>query len=242
MRKFSWLVGCLIVVVLGVFVFNKFNNSQQSSNKSSQASSAKNTDLPDAKTTDWNLVIVNRQNPRAEMNPDLTTVENVQVDRRIAPALTQFLAAARAIDPAEHLISGYRSVAYQTNLYNNYVAKEMAGAAGTVNAGGSPISKSQAEKNVQTYSQPPTMSEHETGLAVDMSTVDELDASPAAIVKKVAAIAPKYGFILRFPADGKASTGVGYEDWHYRYVGVDNAKYIVKHHLTLEEYVKLLKK
>lgn len=36
-------------------------------------------------------------------------------------------------------------------------------------------------------------------------------------------------------------TGVGYEDWHYRYVGVESAKYMAKHHLTLEEYITLLK-
>ena len=40
--------------------------------------------------------------------------------------LREFLAAAQEIDPSYHLISGYRSVAYQTELYNSYVQQEMA--------------------------------------------------------------------------------------------------------------------
>ena len=73
-----------------------------------------------------------------------------------------------------------------------------------------------------------------------MSTVDALNQSPEEVVAQVKKIAPDYGFVLRFPEGGKASMGVDYEDWHFRYVGVDNAKYMTKHNLTLEEYLKLL--
>lgn len=77
-----------------------------------------------------------------------------------------------------------------------------------------------------------------TGLAIDMSNIDSLNESQYA--KQVAAIAPKYGFVLRFPDGKKAVTGIGYEDWHFRYVGLENAKYMTEHQLTLEEYLKLL--
>ena len=74
-----------------------------------------------------------------------------------------------------------------------------------------------------------------------MSTVDILDEADPATVAKVKKIAPKYGFVLRFP-DGKTSSkGVGYEAWHFRYVGKESAEYMTEHNLTLEEYLVLLK-
>ena len=145
----------------------------------------------------------------------------------------EFLAAAQEIDPSYHLISGYRSVAYQTELYNSYVQQEM--------AADPSLTESQAEKKVQTYSQPPGASEHQTGLAIDMSTVDSLNEADPDTVAKVKELAPKYGFVLRFPDGKTSSTGVGYEDWHFRYVGKESAEYMTEHNLTLEEYLALLK-
>ena len=74
-----------------------------------------------------------------------------------------------------------------------------------------------------------------------MSTVNSLNESDANVVAQVAAIAPEYGFVLRFPEGKSDSTGVNYEDWHFRYVGVESAKYMTESNLTLEEYVALLK-
>ena len=182
---------------------------------------------------DWKLLLVNRDNKSKELNPELANVYGVSVDARIAKNVEEFLAAAQEINPSYHLISGYRSVAYQTELYNSYVQQEM--------ADDPTLTESQAEKKVQTYSQPPGASEHQTGLAIDMSTVDSLDEADPATVAKVKKIAPKYGFVLRFPDGKTSSTGVGYEDWHFRYVGKESAEYMTEHNLTLEEYLVLLK-
>ena len=46
-----------------------------------------------------------------------------------------------------------------------------------------------------------------------------------------------YGFILRYPKDKTNITGIIYEPWHFRYVGVEAAKYIMSNNLTLEEYI-----
>ncbi|WP_432205778.1 M15 family metallopeptidase [Pseudolactococcus hodotermopsidis] len=189
-------------------------------------------ELPDSQKTDWELVLVNRENPKDEMNPELIELGNIFVDSRIATAAENFLTAAQEINPSEHFISGYRSVDYQSELYNGYVEEEM--------AADFSLDREAAEKIVQTYSQPPGMSEHQTGLAIDLSDIDALNESETA--KEIAALAPEYGFILRFPEGGTDSTGVGYEDWHFRYVGVENAKYITAHQLTLENYLELLKK
>lgn len=190
-------------------------------------------DLPNVSIDDWDLVLVNRDHPKEEMNPELVDINGISVDKRIADATAEFLAAAQAANAQEHLISGYRSVAYQAELYQSYVSQEM--------ANDPSLTQDAAEAIVQTYSQPAGSSEHQTGLAIDMSTVDALNQSDVETVKQVTALAPKYGFILRFPDGKQESTGVGYEDWHFRYVGKKSAAYISKHQISLEEYIKLLK-
>ena len=235
------------VFIVGIFVFvqgdklSLSGNAQKSStdssslvsSESSTSSTASATDLPDVSSSDWELVLVNRDNITAEMNPDLTQIDNIYVDSRITDNVRNFLAAAQAIDSSEHLISGYRSVAYQEELFNSYVSQEM--------ATNPSLTQEAAEDLVKTYSQPAGASEHQTGLAIDMSTVNSLNESDADVVAQVVAIAPEYGFVLRFPEGKSDSTGVDYEDWHFRYVGVESAKYMTENNLTLEEYVSLLK-
>ena len=72
-------------------------------------------------------------------------------------------------------------------------------------------------------------------------TVNYLNQSDVDVVEKVKAIAPEYGFVLRFPKGKSESTGVDYEDWHFRYVGKESAKYMTDNNLSLEEYIALLK-
>ena len=50
----------------------------------------------------------------------------------------------------------------------------------------------------------------------------------------------KYGFILRYPEEKSAVTGIIYEPWHYRYVGVDAAREMRELGLCLEEYIEWL--
>ena len=50
---------------------------------------------------------------------------------------------------------------------------------------------------------------------------------------------PKNGFVLRYPEDKTEITGIDYEPWHYRYVGVEAAKEIMAQGLCLEEYAAL---
>lgn len=186
------------------------------------------TDLPQVSSKDWNLILVNRDNKLAELNPQLVDVEEIKVDSRIAEQTKQFLAAARAIAPEESLISGYRSVEEQTELYNERVAQ--------LEATG--LSHEEAERQAQAQVQVPGASEHQTGLAIDMSAPNGLSEE---VVQQIIALAPQYGFVLRYPEGKNAITGVDYENWHFRYVGVENAQYMVKHQLVLEEYIQKLK-
>ncbi|MBJ8326143.1 M15 family metallopeptidase [Streptococcus pacificus] len=207
--------------------------TQQETTETKTDSQEKSTEnLPNVSADDWELILVNRDNITPELNPQLEEVAGILVDARIAENVRGFLTAAQAIDPNEHLISGYRSVAYQEQVFNGYVEQEMAERG---------ISREEAETFAKEYSQPPGASEHQTGLAIDMSTVDLLNQSDPAVVEQVVALAPEYGFVLRFNEEKKPFTGIGYEDWHFRYVGVESAKYMVENNLSLEEYVERLR-
>lgn len=232
----------LLVILLFIFCLFYYIKAEKEPAKTTQkealqkrtvAKQDSQKDLPNVSIDDWDLVLVNRDHPKEEMNPELVDINGISVDKRIADATAEFLAAAQAVNAQEHLISGYRSVAYQAELYQSYVSQEM--------ANDPSLTQEAAEAIVQTYSQPAGSSEHQTGLAIDMSTVDALNQSDVETVKQVTALAPKYGFILRFPDGKQESTGVGYEDWHFRYVGKKSAAYISKHQISLEEYIKLLK-
>ena len=186
------------------------------------------SDLPKVSVDDWELILVNRSRLQEESHPRLSQIDDIEVDRRIAENTRQFLAAARAIAPGETLISGYRSRAEQTELYEEALA--LAEEEG--------LSRQEAEQEVQKRIQLPGASEHQTGLAIDMS---ESEGQNDEVAHKIAEIAPKYGFILRYPEGKSDITGVDFENWHYRYVGVESAQYMQKHHLVLEEYLALLK-
>lgn len=241
-NHFKLLLQTLVVLLFvgGIYLFikpekqaTKTPSSQQASSQKVVKNSKESTGLPKVSPKDWELILVNRDHMTEELSPELVDINGISVDKRIEQATSDFLAAAQAIDPQEHLISGYRSVAYQAELYQSYIKKEM--------ANDPTLTQEAAEALVQTYLQPPGASEHHTGLAIDMSTVDTLNASDPSVSKTVQKIAPDYGFVLRFPEGKKTSTGVDYEDWHYRYVGKASARYMAQHNLTLEEYIAALK-
>lgn len=189
---------------------------------------AQSSDLPKVSVDDWELILINRSHLQEESHPRLSQIDDIQVDSRIAENTRQFLAAARTVAPGETLISGYRSRAEQTELYEEALA--LAEEEG--------LSRQEAEQEVQKQIQLPGASEHQTGLAIDMS---EPEGQNDEVAHKIAEIAPKYGFILRYPEGKSDITGVNFENWHYRYVGVESAQYMQKHHLVLEEYLTLLK-
>ena len=116
-------------------------------------------------------------------------------------------------------MSTYRSYDYQVNLYNRYVRTDGKDAA-------------------DTYSGRPGHSEHQTGLAVDVYNGKEnyTNFEKTKEFTWMTKHAHEYGFILRFPKDKETETGYVYESWHYRYVGIDIAKYIKEHNISFEEY------
>lgn len=236
----SFLV--LIVTFLGMIVLQERINPlkkrvDQSSSDTPKSAVRAATDLgassrpPQVNPADWNLILVNRDHTKEEMNPALTEVAGIQVDSRIAEATTSFLTAAQAVNPGVRLISGYRSWEEQKTLYETYVQQEMSARG---------IDQPAAEAVVQEYFQPGGMSEHMTGLAIDMSTMASPNQMDPETAEKLAEIAPDYGFVLRFKEAYEDQTGVGPEDWHFRYVGNESARYMTDHDISLEAYLGLL--
>ena len=130
--------------------------------------------------------------------------------------------------------SGYRSVKYQTSLYERktkyYLDK------GYDNA--------TAKEKAAAVVNPPGYSEHNCGLAADLNSPEHTGLDEG--FEKTAAFrwlcehAGDYGFILRYPKDAEDKTEIIYEPWHWRYVGVENAAKINASGLCFEEYIKTL--
>ena len=116
-----------------------------------------------------------------------------------------------------YLSSGYRSYLYQQGIYNNYVSW---------------YGKAKAD----TFSARAGHSEHQTGLAIDVNSIDDSFAgTPEAIWLENHA--HEYGFIIRYPKGKENITGYKYEPWHIRYLGVEKATDVYNSGLTLEEYL-----
>lgn len=188
--------------------------------------------------SDWRMVLVN---PNVKL-PDDYTVETETADAstgkelqtEAAEAYRQMAKAAEADGVSLMLCSGYRSVEYQQGLFDKKVEQ-------CISEG---LSQEDAEIKAATIVAAPGHSEHNTGLAADIVTPDHqmldtaFEQTPA--FAWLSQHAAEYGFILRYPQDKTAITGIIYEPWHYRYVGVDNAAAILQSGGCLEEYLAKL--
>lgn len=157
-----------------------------------------------------------------------TNVEKRYMRLEAARALEQLFAAAQKEGISLVAVSGYRSYERQKELFDEEVKK------------------SGKEKAVHAVAFP-GQSEHQTGLAIDISS-QSIKANLTASFgdtnegKWVAAHAHEYGFIIRYPKGKEAITGYQYEPWHIRYVGQKAAKVIYEKNITLEEYFQIVKK
>ena len=120
--------------------------------------------------------------------------------------------------------SAYRSYNYQLNLYNRYVA-------------------SNGFNEAETFSARAGYSEHQTGLATDIlnKRLDYISSSDTEYTWLINN-SYKYGFHLRYPKGKENITGYMYEEWHFRYLGVEIATYLHEHDMTYDEYVARLPK
>ncbi|MEG0267733.1 MAG: M15 family metallopeptidase [Carnobacterium sp.] len=198
-------------------------------------------ELPAVSVTDWNLLLVNNSQP-IDRNLDLpliTLPNGYMIDERIKKDYENWLAKASKEGYEIVLVSSYRSVDLQQKNYDASIQKYM----------DQNHTKEEALKLTEDYIAIPGGSEHHTGLAVDIVDSDWLETGKGLIPEFDTQDSQHwlldhmtdFGFILRFPQGKEKETGIEYESWHFRYVGIENAKYIEKYDLSLEEYIQLLK-
>lgn len=181
--------------------------------------------------------LVNINNPLQD-NFDVTTrkIKNTEklFDVRAADQLEAMLSDAANAGYPMFLVSTYRTIAYQKGLYNRKVQSYL-------NAG---YSQEAAQAEAAKWVAIPGTSEHNLGLAADIVSstwynsnndlTQEFENTPhfTWLIENC----HKYGFVIRYPKGKEAVTMIQYEPWHYRYVGVEVATYLMENNLTLEEF------
>lgn len=182
----------------------------------------------------WALTLVNFEHalPDGFAVPELTQLRGGQaVDSRVYPDLQRMMDGARAAGLQPVICSSYRSWDEQKELFEEEVQN-------WVNRG---YIQEEAEAQAAMWVARPGASEHQTGLAVDIVDLSyqmlEEAQEGTPVQRWLMAHCAEYGFILRYPAGKSALTGVSYEPWHYRYVGMEAAGEIMEGGLCLEEYL-----
>lgn len=144
-----------------------------------------------------------------------TSVDTISISKEAGLEFSKMIEAAKK-DGLVHFSvnSGFRDFEEQAKLY-----KEMG----------------------SSYALPPGYSEHNLGLSLDVgSTMMKMENAPEG--KWMGENAWKYGFILRYPRDKTDITGIEYEPWHFRYVGLPHSALMKEKNFVLEEYIDYLKK
>lgn len=178
-------------------------------------------------------LLVNLWNPLPEdYTVELEKLDNgLQIAAEARPALEQMLSDCEAAGLDVTVCSAYRTESTQNRLYQNKIAR--------LRAAG--YSREEALAEAGRWVAPPGTSEHQTGLAVDIMATDYpvLDEKQAQTEEQQWLMEHcwEYGFILRYPTDKSSVTGIGYEPWHYRYVGQEVAAAIYERGICLEEYI-----
>ena len=168
--------------------------------------------LPQNYDYGWNLTKIEEKYHNGQLD---------QIDAGVWPYMKAMIEAAWKDGVKLYVWSPYRSYDTQKMLFENRVKKE----------GGD-------EAKAATAVARPGTSEHNTGLCADFNMASSKFESTE-MFTWMREHAEEYGFILRYPQDRIDITGVMYESWHWRFVGINRAKEINNLNVTLEEYIKL---
>lgn len=240
--KFYTLLILLILLIILPLIIIYIANAMEDSIKVTGRGMGEDTTVKHQDKTDlslldvredWMLTLVNRENPLLDSYfPKLEKLQNgLEFDARAIDQLNLMLSDARAQGLSPVVCSAYRSIEYQQKLYENQVNKEISKG----------LNRQEAEIEASKTIAYPGTSEHNLGLAVDIVSIDYqiLDEKQAETeeIKWLIEHCKEYGFILRYPKDKINITGVIYEPWHFRYVGIEAAKEIMENSLCLEEYL-----
>jgi zinc D-Ala-D-Ala carboxypeptidase len=239
MRKSIVTIGMLLALFIAVL--SGCSNNNDNTYFSTPCDMKDNADLPGkvegvqvVDEQDSITVLVNKQfmlpkdyEPKDLVYPDIPFIFKEKIEKRMmrqvaANALEKLIAGAKKDGIFLAGVSAYRSYETQQAVFNHFV-------------------KIDGEAKARAYSAVPGTSEHETGLAVDVSGSDgkcaALDCFAGSIEAKwLDQHASEYGFIIRYPKGKESITGYQFEPWHIRYVGAEVSKEMALKGITLEEY------
>lgn len=185
------------------------------------------------------LILVNRENKAPVAAPTLVLPDippsrtaiagNLHMQPEAAKALEQLFAAAE-LEQGHKLygVSGYRSAGTQSAIYERRV--------------------DESGNHAKKYVAPGGYSEHQTGLAMDITCGSLRDLGLTSSFGEsveglwVAQNAHRFGLIIRYQPGWESITGYNYEPWHLRYVGLEHAPRIYELNIPLEEYLALLQR
>lgn len=215
----------------------EYNQDRLPAEGSGAAAEAEDYEDYDFSPEDWRLILINKQNSIPEGYEEEVPLGNISTmkgvmhcDERIIDDLLAMIQAAKADGVTLQICSPYRDLAYQENLFNRKLKYYM-------NKGLSYMEAYQLGSQAVTV---PNASEHQIGLALDIvsNTYTELKEGFADTEagKWLAANSCRFGFILRYPKGKEDITGIEFEPWHFRYVGVEAATLITEKGITLEEF------
>ncbi|PZE19014.1 VanY-A/VanY-F/VanY-M family D-Ala-D-Ala carboxypeptidase [Paenibacillus xerothermodurans] len=234
----KWLIGLIILLILGYGVTQykpKVDKEKLPEiNYQVQDEIPQESDLTIQVTKDQiykgNLLLVNKHYPvhPEGVEPDAVALakhqelvngfvlldNSIRLSRSLVQKFTTMIEAAEKDGVNRFLISsGYRDNKEQNELYQQMGAE---------------------------YALPAGYSEHNLGLSLDIgSTQAEMSRAPEG--KWLKKNAWSYGFILRYPSDKTAITGIQFEPWHFRYVGLPHSAIMYEKDFVLEEYLDFLK-
>lgn len=258
-------LACIVAfaAIVAVFMSKETDNSSLSGvssytnsfSEESQVSSIENSSVPNATQNNSslepllngelnadfsNLLLVNGDNPLPkdfDYEGNLTTIDakylcgNLnQMDKDAYIFAKAMLDAALKDNVELYIRSPYRSYSTQNVLFENQVKRCLNGS----------VSREQAEITASTVVARPGTSEHHTGLAVDINSI-ETNFEDTEAFSWLKEHGEEYGFIMRYAVDKQDLTGVIYEPWHWRFVGIKHAKEMNRLGMCLEEYIEYLK-
>lgn len=218
---FFLLLICFIFLFYLKFKTNKVTpNDPQDNALSSQESVSEITthnrikvDETDGKTYISGILIVNKKY-------SLPETYNPGTDQTAVDAFNKMMEDASLEGINIWIASGFRSYEDQKEIHCEYV-----------NCYGNNVAN--------TFSAEPGHSEHQTGLAFDLNSIDDSFAETDEC-NWVANNCYKYGFIIRYPKNKEHITGYKYEPWHIRYLGIKNATNVYNSRCCLEEYLGII--
>ena len=250
-KKIFLIITTLFIGIAIIFYSNHFNHFKANVTKNTTENSTISSSTNIEKTTqkkeypgdldDWNLLLVNEANEIKKEPANLKELPNgYKVDSRVYKPYMDLEEAAKKAGFELTVISAYRSV----NEQKTVVAQDIA----EYEAQG--YSEKEAKDLAMKYLTTPGLSEHHTGLAIDVLDIEwynqgnmlEEEFGETKAGKWLAENACHFGFIIRYEKGKESITGINYEPWHIRYVGKENAEYMYKNQLVLEEYIEELKK